>query len=269
MPTCWSPRSRPTAGRGPCDTTCGDAATGGGWRRVALVALSLWVFPPPAEYIVGGKDPGVYMNAGVQIAQRGSLVIDDELVASLPAETRGLFFPRHRDLPYYSNRFMGFFLVNPDTGTRDRPVPAPVPHRDRDRLRPRRAHRGPLRLNGLCRDRRACPLLSRREADWQAGGRRRRGSAGHPFGPGLARADSELGGPRAGPAARRASGAGASASRRRRLLRAGRGRVVGPAAVRALRRRAGGRPGRASGLGRTGSRAAVFAGVSGAACRWR
>ena len=84
---------------------------------MALVALSLWVFPPPAEYIVGGKDPGVYMNAGVQIAQRGSLVIDDELVASLPAETRGLFFPRHHGLPYYSNRFMGFFLLDPDQGT--------------------------------------------------------------------------------------------------------------------------------------------------------
>ena len=60
-----------------------------GLAPVALVALSLWVFPPPAEYVIGGKDPGVYMNAGVQIAQRGSLVIDDELVASLPAETRG------------------------------------------------------------------------------------------------------------------------------------------------------------------------------------
>ncbi len=97
-----------------------DAAARGDWwglAPVGLVALSLWVFPPPAEYMVGGKDPGVYMNAGVQIAQRGSLVIEDELVASLPAETRGLFFPHHRGLPYYSNRFMGFFLLDPDRGT--------------------------------------------------------------------------------------------------------------------------------------------------------
>ena len=95
------------------------AAKGDWWwlAPVSLVALSLWVFPPPAEYVVGGKDPGVYMNAGVQIAQRGSLVIHDELVASLPAETRGLFFPRHQGMPYYSNRFMGFFLLDPDQGT--------------------------------------------------------------------------------------------------------------------------------------------------------
>lgn len=82
-----------------------------------LAALVLWVTPPPSEYVVGGKDPGVYLNAGVQIAQRGSLVIEDTLVSSLPVETRGLFFPPHRGQPYYSNRFMGFFLVNPDTGT--------------------------------------------------------------------------------------------------------------------------------------------------------
>lgn len=84
---------------------------------VALVLLSTWVFTPPAEYIVGGKDPGVYLTAGVQISQRGSLVIEDALVASLPAETRGLFFPHHRGAAYYSNRFMGFFLIDPDRGT--------------------------------------------------------------------------------------------------------------------------------------------------------
>ena len=97
-----------------------DATASADWwalAPVALVVLSLWVFPPPSEYVVGGKDPGVYMNAGVQIAQRRSLVIEDELVSSLPAETRGLFFPRHYGQPYYSNRFMGFFLINPDLGT--------------------------------------------------------------------------------------------------------------------------------------------------------
>jgi hypothetical protein len=84
---------------------------------VALLALTVWVFPPPAEYIVGGKDPGVYLNAGVQIAQRGNLIIEDPVVSALPAETRSLFFPQHRGQPYFSNRFMGFFLVDPDKGT--------------------------------------------------------------------------------------------------------------------------------------------------------
>ena len=82
-----------------------------------LLALALWVFPPPSEYVIGGKDPGVYVNAGVQIAQRGSLLISDHVVSSLPVETRDLFFPQHHGQPYYSNRFMGFFLLDPDTGT--------------------------------------------------------------------------------------------------------------------------------------------------------
>ena len=87
-----------------------------------LVALGLWRFSPPAEYIMGGKDPGVYVNEGIQIAQRGTLVVRDPVVADLPPFARDLFLPRHTDLDgslrtdYYSTRFMGFFITDPDTG---------------------------------------------------------------------------------------------------------------------------------------------------------
>src|SRR4051794_29737933 len=47
-----------------------------------LLALGVWRFYPPSEYIIGGKDPGTYMNEGIQIAQRGTLTIRDEMVAS-------------------------------------------------------------------------------------------------------------------------------------------------------------------------------------------
>ena len=96
-----------------------DAAPPGWWTAApaGLIVLAIWCFSPPAEYILGGKDPGVYLNAGVQISQRGGLIIEEPLVASLPAETRGLFFPDHRRGEYYSNRFMGFFLLDPARGT--------------------------------------------------------------------------------------------------------------------------------------------------------
>ena len=84
---------------------------------VALVALGWWLFQPPAEYVMGGKDPGVYMNEGVQLAQRGALVIDDPIVAGVPPEFRDLFFPQHNQRTYYSTRFMGFFIQNPARGT--------------------------------------------------------------------------------------------------------------------------------------------------------
>ena len=51
---------------------------------LVLILLGAWRFFPPAEYVLGGKDPGTYMNEGIQIAQRGGLVIRDTTVASVP-----------------------------------------------------------------------------------------------------------------------------------------------------------------------------------------
>jgi hypothetical protein len=78
---------------------------------VVLVALAVSRFFPPSEYIIGGKDPGVYMNEGVQVAQRGALVFRDPVVATVPPFTRHLFFRPDEPL-----RFMGFFVKNLDAG---------------------------------------------------------------------------------------------------------------------------------------------------------
>jgi hypothetical protein len=83
---------------------------------IGLVLLGTLLFFPSAEYVIGGKDPGTYINEGVQIAQTGSLFIPDELVSSVPAGLRDLFFPWHGSPFYYSNRFMGFPIRNPATG---------------------------------------------------------------------------------------------------------------------------------------------------------
>lgn len=89
---------------------------------LALIVIGTMHFSPPSEYIMGGKDPGVYMNEGIQIAQRGSLTLQDETIAAVPPFARELFFPRYFTSggtprsDYYSLRFMGFFVVDPDTG---------------------------------------------------------------------------------------------------------------------------------------------------------
>ena len=83
---------------------------------VALVLLGLWRFFPASEYVMGGKDPGVYINEGIQIAQRGTLVYDDPVVAAVPPGARDLFFPSHQRTDYYSVRFMGFWIQDPDSG---------------------------------------------------------------------------------------------------------------------------------------------------------
>jgi 4-amino-4-deoxy-L-arabinose transferase-like glycosyltransferase len=84
---------------------------------LALVALGGWLFFPPFEHVLGGNDPGVYVSEGIQIAQRGALVVHDAVVSSLPSEVRSLFFPFSGNTEFYSNRFMGFFLLDPQHGT--------------------------------------------------------------------------------------------------------------------------------------------------------
>jgi hypothetical protein len=97
----------------------GPAAARPGWEALiplGLLALAVWRFFPTSEYIIGGKDPGVYVNEGVQIAQRGALAAADPVVASVPNFARDLFFPSEHRTDYYSGRFMGFFIQEPEQG---------------------------------------------------------------------------------------------------------------------------------------------------------
>lgn len=87
---------------------------------LALVAAGLWLYFPASEFVVGGKDPGVYVNEGIQIAQRGALVVDDPVVGAVPAALADLFFPPYGQAEYHSLRFMGFFV-------REAGAPAVVP----------------------------------------------------------------------------------------------------------------------------------------------
>jgi hypothetical protein len=81
-----------------------------------LIVVGALLYFPASEYIIGGKDPGTYLNEGVQIAQRGSLVALDPIVPSVPAASRDLFFPWHQNPFYFSTRFMGFFIQDPSSG---------------------------------------------------------------------------------------------------------------------------------------------------------
>ena len=83
-----------------------------------LLAAGTFFLVPPAEYINGGRDPAVYFNSGIQIAQRGSLLIDDPLVRSVPPQHRELFFrPEPPDATFDSSRFLGFFVLDQEAGT--------------------------------------------------------------------------------------------------------------------------------------------------------
>jgi hypothetical protein len=82
---------------------------------LVLVGLGWYLFFPPSEYVIGGRDPGVYFNQGIQIAQRGGLIVRDPVVAAVPAGLRHLFFPEAPG--FFTTRFMGFFILDPADGT--------------------------------------------------------------------------------------------------------------------------------------------------------
>jgi len=100
----------------------GPGAAGPSWTIVlpaALVGLGLYLFFPSSEYVMGGKDPGTYMNQGIQIGQHGSLVINDPTLAAVPEEFRSMFLtgdPSEVEGLNQGVRFMGFFVLDRSRG---------------------------------------------------------------------------------------------------------------------------------------------------------
>ncbi|HXT71500.1 MAG TPA: hypothetical protein VN700_17220 [Vicinamibacterales bacterium] len=81
-----------------------------------LAGFALWRFLPADEYILGGKDPGVYVNEGISLARTGTIFRRDAIVADVPADQKELFFHDYPPTEYYGLRFMGVFLNDPATG---------------------------------------------------------------------------------------------------------------------------------------------------------
>jgi hypothetical protein len=87
---------------------------------LGLVLFGLCFFFPSSEYVIGGKDPGTYVNEGVQIAHSRSLTIPDRVVADVPAAARDLFIGSshggYDEGLQEGPRFMGFFVLSRDRG---------------------------------------------------------------------------------------------------------------------------------------------------------
>ncbi|MFQ5743673.1 MAG: hypothetical protein ACE5HV_08815 [Acidobacteriota bacterium] len=84
---------------------------------VLLVSIVLYFYPPPFEVYLDGRDQTVYQLSGIHLAQKGSISIQDPLVAELSPELKSYFFPGW-DQPegYKRSRYLGFYLENADKG---------------------------------------------------------------------------------------------------------------------------------------------------------
>jgi Dolichyl-phosphate-mannose-protein mannosyltransferase len=82
---------------------------------LAVLTVALVLQARPTEYLVGGRDPGVYVAAMGLIGRTGGIAYTDPVVQSIPPEDVTLFY-RNPGAPDFTwARFAGFPLENPRT----------------------------------------------------------------------------------------------------------------------------------------------------------
>jgi hypothetical protein len=81
-----------------------------------VLAAALALQARPTEYLVGGRDPGVYVSTMALIARTGGIAYVDPGVLAIPGQDVELFY-RNPDAPDFSwGRFMGVPLESPKSG---------------------------------------------------------------------------------------------------------------------------------------------------------
>ncbi len=99
-----------------------------GWPDLAvglLLIMAVFLSGRPSEYIVGGRDHGVYVNTGIHIAKTGAVLVYDKDITAVPEALRSvLVWPETR--PYQSGfpgpwsegqRLSGLTIRDTDGGT--------------------------------------------------------------------------------------------------------------------------------------------------------
>jgi len=72
------------------------------------ILLAVHLFFMPFEWILGGGDPGTYMNTGFHIARKGSVFVIDDLLGTVDGEVERYL---------YSNaQYLGYYITNRSSG---------------------------------------------------------------------------------------------------------------------------------------------------------
>lgn len=93
---------------------------------VALVVACGMLYRPGFEQVAGGRDPLTYVISGIHLAEQGSWVVQDDVVTEIDVDERRTFLGTVRagDHGHWGARFLGWYLMDPDTG---RVVPQGLP----------------------------------------------------------------------------------------------------------------------------------------------
>jgi len=84
-----------------------------------LVVFAAQVFRP-SEWIVAGRDPGVYFNTAAQIARNGSILVHDRLMAALPESYLSSLYlvlkTTNCQYGLYGSQHLGFYIYDAQNG---------------------------------------------------------------------------------------------------------------------------------------------------------
>jgi hypothetical protein len=81
-----------------------------------VLAASFALHARPTEYLVGGRDPGIYVATMALIARTGGVAYVDPGVLSVPPEDVELFYRNPQGADFSWGRFMGVPLESPRSG---------------------------------------------------------------------------------------------------------------------------------------------------------
>ncbi|HEY3108771.1 MAG TPA: hypothetical protein VGL23_08465 [Chloroflexota bacterium] len=79
---------------------------------LGLLALGAAILARPHEYLLGGLDPGVYVNTAASIATRGAIVYQDPTLLALPDPARAALFSEPFNGWTYGSRLPGFYIAD-------------------------------------------------------------------------------------------------------------------------------------------------------------
>ncbi|MCX6776182.1 MAG: glycosyltransferase family 39 protein [Candidatus Micrarchaeota archaeon] len=89
---------------------------------IILLLLASSLFLKPYEWIVGGRDQGVYVNTGANIAKTGSVVINDPILSDMNDSSRDVFYIMEKRVEILNKsyhqglQYLGFYITDKDRG---------------------------------------------------------------------------------------------------------------------------------------------------------
>jgi len=87
-----------------------------------LVLFAAFLFLKPYPWILGGRDQGVYVNTGVNIANTGSIIIHDSMLEKMSNPSKDVFYMIEKrpevlkEIKYEGLQFPGFYVTDKDRG---------------------------------------------------------------------------------------------------------------------------------------------------------